>query len=278
MFTGWCVRHPANIKHVVARDRRPFRDCGAETIIIAPDSPLSRAAWRSRSPPYGLVRPYTIGASLEIRVAVSLHCESWYCERCYPRRLRELIALILAGWFTHFITLTIRPDIGRSPEDRARLLKAAHAKLIRLIRRLYGRNAYEYLDVFEANLRGEPHLHIYARCPFIPQQWLRDTMVELIGSPGVDIRGVASRDDRRQAAKYISPHKFGNLNRYSASSNWIIDPSFVKHRGYRPNTSLPSGWTRTSIHYSHYARQWFGRPGFEWRIGRTAWGEIPDTS
>ncbi len=217
-----------------------------------------------------------LNESREHGVAVTLHCESWKCERCYPRRLRELIALILAGWFTHFITLTIKVDIGTSPEDRARRLKAAFTTLVRRARRLYGE--FAYLDVFEATERGEPHLHVFARCPFIPWPWLRDTMIELTGSRGVQIQGVASRDDRRRAARYVEPHQFGNLNRYSMSSDWIIDPSFVKHRGYRPNTSLPSGWKRTSRPVSAYAHQWHGRPGFEWRIGRVAWGLTPDTS
>jgi len=124
---------------------------------------------------------------------------------------------------TKFITLTINPRVGDSPEDRLSRLAWAWRCAVKRLRRLYGKHAVQYLCVAEATKAGEPHLHILARAPYIPQTVLSKIMTELVESPIVDIRSIKSR---RQVvayvAKYISkqPHQFGSSKRYWTSQEY----------------------------------------------------------
>ncbi len=89
--------------------------------------------------------------------------------------------------------------------------------LIKRARRKFTKSPIEYLAVFEETKKGEPHLHILMRAPFIPQRWLSETMDELINAPIVDIRKVgAAKNAARYVAKYVGkgPKPFAALKRY----------------------------------------------------------------
>jgi hypothetical protein len=149
--------------------------------------------------------------------AITLWCRSWTCTDCAPFRIAALKRAAIKGNPTTFITLTVNPQRGQSPEERAAELSNAARIMFKRARRKFRKASIEYLAVFEATKRGEPHLHIIARAPFIPQRWLSDTMGELIAAPIVDIRKVGSqRGVARYVAKYISkgPKPFATLKRY----------------------------------------------------------------
>lgn len=156
-------------------------------------------------------------------IAISLRCRAWTCEHCRPRRRQQLIRLARAGTPNRLITLTASPAIGVSPADRAAKLARAWRIVVARAKRQLKLPALDYLAVFEATKRGEPHLHILARCGFIPQRWLSGQMREITGSPIVDIRKVKSvKHAALYVAKYIgkAPHRFATCKRYWYTQRW----------------------------------------------------------
>lgn len=207
-------------------------------------------------------------------VAHTLWCRSWVCVDCEPYRKAALKTFARSGNPKTFLTLTVNPSVGTDPVDRARRLVEAFRILIRRARARYTKSPIEYFAVFEATKKGEPHLHVLLRAPYIPQKWISDTMAELIEAPVVDIRFI---DNVGRAAHYVAkyigkkPGKFGTLKRYWHSP------------GYSPNESCPADRDDISI------RRWFvvKRPlwliaqdleqlGFvvEWD-GEHAWSQLP---
>lgn len=188
--------------------------------------------------------------------AISLRCRAWTCEYCAPARRLQLIALARSGNADRFITLTVNPAFGISPADRAaRLARAWRIVVARARRQISkpaegrwpiirekpdldrdaqvrayaraddaaGRVSIHYLAVFEATKAGEPHLHILARAPYIPQEWLSQQMRQIAGSPIVDIRKVKSN---QHAAHYVTKyvgkraHRFATCKRYWRTTDW----------------------------------------------------------
>jgi hypothetical protein len=134
-----------------------------------------------------------------------------------PQRLARLKKQAVGGDPSTFLTLTVNPATGQSPTDRAVELVNAMRIMFKRARRHFTKSAIEYLAVFEETKRGEPHLHILMRAPYIPQAWISDVMNELIQAPIVDIRAVKSaRLVARYVAKYVAkgPKSFGTLKRY----------------------------------------------------------------
>lgn len=154
---------------------------------------------------------------------VTLHCNSWGCPICRPRRKRRLVMQAKAGKPNTFLTLTVNPAIGLSPVHRAKMLARAF-RLVRLrAMRRYGYRRLPFICVFEQTKEGEPHLHALMRCKWIDQRWLSKQMDELIGAPVVDIRRVTSaRGIANYVAKYIgkAPHRFGTTKRYWQSQDY----------------------------------------------------------
>lgn len=162
--------------------------------------------------------------------AITLWCRSWRCPDCFPRRMAALKKQAAAGNPSTFLTLTVNPMLGGTVEERAQQLSDALKVLIKRARRKFRKSRIEYFAVFEETRKGEPHLHILLRAPYLPQRWLSAVMNELISSPIVDIRRIHGR---RQVvnyiAKYVSkgPRAFGTMKRYWAS------------QGYDPRESGP---------------------------------------
>ncbi|HVT26071.1 MAG TPA: hypothetical protein VHD95_15705 [Rhizomicrobium sp.] len=93
-------------------------------------------------------------------------------------------------------------------------------------RRKFTKEPLEYLAIFEATKKGEPHLHILMRAPYIPQKWISQCMDELIEAPIVDIRRVGSaKNAAAYVAKYVGkgPKPFASLKRYWSSKNYQVD-------------------------------------------------------
>lgn len=157
---------------------------------------------------------------------ITLWCRSWLCCDCRPKRLGALKSLAASGHPTTLITLTVNPAEGENPETRARALSNAWKLVVKRARRKWTKAPLEYFAVFEETKKGEPHLHIIARAPYIPQRWLSDQLNELIHAPIVDIRTIKSqRHVVMYVAKYIAkgPRSFGTLKRYWHSKGFPLD-------------------------------------------------------
>lgn len=185
--------------------------------------------------------------------AVTLHCRSWGCEICAPRRKRELQALAQNGNPNTFITLTVNPARGEGADDRARMLSWALRKMVKAAKRKYKLKEFQYIAVFEATKKGEPHLHILARVKWIDQAWLSNQMRSLIGAPIVDIRRITSLSmAAAYVAKYIGkdPQRFVKCKRYWTTKGWkIVKQERTEEEGYWAPTwefrNVDLGWVET---------------------------------
>lgn len=201
-----------------------------------------------------------------------LPCRSWGCDYCAPQRRRQLMAEAASGEPNKLLTLTVNVAVGDSPSHRRDILHAAWRNLVKRINRQFQlpperrwlmtapdgatfqniaaysitsetpQRAIEGLPYFafiERTKRGEPHLHILLRCPFIPQAWISQQMRDLAGSPIVWIEKI---ENTAKAIAYVSkyvtkaPAQFGNKKRYWQSRNWKVNEgdqdaeTFKKHR------------------------------------------------
>ena len=157
------------------------------------------------------------------RTITPLYCNSWKCDICQPRRRARLFRQATAGKPDTFITLTCNPAMHDSPEQAAKALSNAVRVIFRRAKARYGYKSIPYLCVFEATIKGWPHLHILARCKWIDQAWLSDQMAELNGAPIVDISRVRTQKNiASYVAKYVGkdPHHFGTTKRYWCTQDW----------------------------------------------------------
>lgn len=158
-----------------------------------------------------------------VRTAEPLKCRRWSCPECYALRKAEVIQDAIDGSPERFITLTCKPSLHASPEAAARAMLEAHAELVRLARKRWGRWAYEYFGVWEKHKSGWPHIHVLQRGRFIPFEWLQTTWKRLTGAHRVEIQACkTSRDTARYVAKYLGkdPETFGTQHRYIRSQKW----------------------------------------------------------
>lgn len=174
-------------------------------------------------------REWTLVKSTDsARLAKPLTCKSWGCEYCQPTRRAQLMAKAASGLPNRFLTLTCNPAYGDSPYHRLRLLSHAWNVIVKRLRRVYGVAGVQYLAVVEATKRGEPHLHILLRSPFIPHDMLSQAMDELTHAPVVDIRKIRNTAEVvRYVAKYVAkrPAQFGTAKRYWQSKDY--EPDYI---------------------------------------------------
>lgn len=134
-------------------------------------------------------------------VVIPLRCKAWDCPTCGPIKRYKLIARILSGRPSRFITLPIKPDKEESIGDAFDRLKDCFRDLVKRIRRRFG--CFEYALTLEVSKGGIPHMHICARCSYIKQSWLSDNWMQLTGSFRVDIRKI---DKGEYTAAYITKY------------------------------------------------------------------------
>jgi hypothetical protein len=174
--------------------------------------------------------------------AITLHCRSWSCIDCAPRRRRALKRLALHGKPTKFLTLTISERANATAAEQAMLLSDAWRKLLKRWRRHKPKSEIAFLAVFEPTKAGRPHLHIMLRAPYTRQQWLSKQMNDLLASPIVDIRAIT---DRRKVAKYVAKYitksntRFGTSKRYWSSKGYDLEAACKP----KPDRIWGSGWS-----------------------------------
>lgn len=180
--------------------------------------------------------------------AQPLKCRRWSCDYCQPFRASDLKRDALAGRPNTFLTLTVNPNVGLSPDDRARSLVHAWRLLrLRLIRK-YKLASLPFLAVFEATKAGEPHLHILLRSEWLSQKYMSEVMAELISAPIVDVRRIKSAAQiANYVGKYVGkdPHAFQGTKRYWSSRDYCVAQP---DDGLAPDVAPPIFWiVRESI-------------------------------
>lgn len=177
--------------------------------------------------PHMFCREWTLVKQTSTEVeGTPLKCRSWQCEYCNPDRKSQLIAQGISGRPNKFLTLTTNPSQYSCAAERAQMLVRAFRLLRLRIMRKYGWKKLPFLAVIEKTKLGEPHLHVLLRCPYIDQQFISDTMRELMGAPIVDIRAINGEDQvAGYVAKYVGkdPHKFPGTKRYWCSQDYSLD-------------------------------------------------------
>lgn len=159
-------------------------------------------------------------------------CGTWACEECRLVRLKRVIAEIIGGEPTIFLTLTWKVRPGWTPDEAARALSRAWAKFVALYNRQHGARSLQYYVVPEATKKGWPHLHLAVRAEWVSHHALSEFMEAEIGSPIV--RLIALDGIHRVAAylaKYLGkgPHQFGTMKRYWRTLGYLL-PAFFEDR------------------------------------------------
>lgn len=154
-----------------------------------------------------------------------LYCNSWQCEVCQGRRAWKLAQDLKAGKPSKFLTLTVAAKRGISREQRARSLKDAWVAWIAKLRREHPGEVVEYAYVFEDTEKGEPHMHILGRWPWVDKAEISAYFGKKIGAPNTRIEAVKSQ---KGLASYLTdylkkgPTRFGTLKRYGFSKGYRI--------------------------------------------------------
>lgn len=171
--------------------------------------------------------------------AFPFKCNCWHCESCFYRRLWSLKELAKAGKPSKFITLTASVKDYDTPSEAAQALVHGWRMLLQRMKRDGIVKEIEYLAVFEETQQGWPHLHILARAPYIPQEYISRYMDKYADSPIVDIRKVyTQRHAAWYVAKYVSkgPGRFEGTKRYFRSKNYVIDQDYLNRKKTTPHS------------------------------------------
>lgn len=175
-------------------------------------------------------------------------CQCWHCQNCAPWLSHRLAERIKSGNPNAFLTLTYRASREGSPDEHARELVKAFSALRKRINRKLAPKTIAFAAVIERTKRGEPHLHLALRSPFISQAWLSDQMRELIDSPIVHIEKISTT---AKAAHYMtkymtkSPHRFDGCKRYWFSKDY--EPQSENENAKRTTPDASGQWTKTTL-------------------------------
>ena len=156
-----------------------------------------------------------------------LRCKCWHCEECRPLRTWRLLTEARAGKPDLFITLTWRWRASVSPDQAAVLLAHAWRSARAAYLREFGPKSLPFLAVFERTKKGQPHIHIVARCKWLDHEWLSKKMGKLIRSPNVWIERIHHKSKvAAYVTKYIgkNPERFVGVKRYWRSMDYLLPP------------------------------------------------------
>lgn len=184
-------------------------------------------------------------------VVFAMKCKSWTCPECSKLRRWALIREAKMGHPNKFITLTVNPFWFDDEKDRASELAKAWRLIVAAYRHKWPNRECEYLAVFEATQRGEPHLHIMFRGGWVDQKWLSAQMRARMGAPVVDVRVVKGPQQVSEyVTKYISKRnvRFGTCKRYWRSKKYLAKSP----RQLRREKNAGSIFYRSQKHITDY--------------------------
>lgn len=166
------------------------------------------------------------------------------------------MALAASGEPDRFLTLTVNPSVGASPEERRAALAKGFNHLLKRMRRRWPERNFQFLTVVEKTKAGEPHLHVLLRGGYVPQKWISEQMRDLIDAPIVDIRAIKSMQQVvTYVAKYIAkaPAQFATFKRYWSSRAYEID----KPDEFKKDPKKPSRWHFVRQSLDEILKEWF---------------------
>jgi len=182
------------------------------------------------------------------RCALPRYCGRWGCDKCRPVRRKRVIAEIIGGQPTDFLTLTTQVRADWTPDEAARALPRAWARYAAWHNRKYGKRSLQYFAVMEATKQGWPHLHITIRANWIDLRKLRAILVADLRSP---VCKLIKLDGIHRVAAYLAkylgkaPHQFGTGKRYWKTLDWLL-PAFFEDREARRRSGAwfpdPRSW------------------------------------
>lgn len=156
-------------------------------------------------------------------VVKPLRCKCWGCDHCVHQKQKDLWWKAFKGDPRIFLTLTMKPREGMTPDTQAEEFVVAWRMLRQFICRHLKRDKITFLAVFENHKSGWPHLHILLRGGYIDHRLIRRWWEHRTGSFQIDIR--LAKNPRQRASyisKYVSkaPQGFGSCKRYWCSKDW----------------------------------------------------------
>jgi hypothetical protein len=140
-----------------------------------------------------------------------LFCKSYRCDRCRPRKLKEVRARICAAADKHKLnkmaTLTLdRKRLTRDEQRHTdRYIRDCRRSMRVLLARQCGKKSIPFVGVLEFQKNGAAHLHILL-ADYIPQKWLSIAWQKVGGGRYVDIRFV----DVHRVSAYLSSYLAGD--------------------------------------------------------------------
>jgi hypothetical protein len=135
-----------------------------------------------------------------------LHCKTWQCDYCAPRRAAAYAKAIAEAAeqhrLTRFVTLTLDPKkIGATAGHSCKYLRRCFNKFRVYLGRKFG-HSIKYVAVLEFHKSGIAHLHLIVD-EYIEWQWLKNAWEAVGGGSHVDIR---ARKDQHRIAKYLAKY------------------------------------------------------------------------
>lgn len=189
-----------------------------------------------------------VNHTLAGRCVLPRWCGRWGCEECRVVRLKRVIAEIIGGERTLFLTITWLVREGWTREEAARALSRVWAKFAAWHNRRHGKRSLQYYVIPEATKKGWPHLHIAIRCAWFSLKKLRAMLAAEIQSP---VCKLIRLDGIHRVAAYLAkylgkgPHQFGTMKRYWKTLSWLL-PAFLEDGRRRRQTGKwypdPRSW------------------------------------
>jgi len=153
----------------------------------------------------------------------ALKCKRWKCEICNPDNRWKVMCKARDGLPNLFLTLTVS-DKGYEDENaQARDMKRGLVLLRRRIEAHWGIKNIPFIVVFERHKRGQPHMHLLLRAPYLHQKVLLGMWRDIMGSGGVNTKFVKNKE---KILFYITKYIGKDLAHFEGCKRWWRSQNF----------------------------------------------------
>ena len=155
-----------------------------------------------------------------------LNCKSWKCERCGPKRVKQvrhaIIQVAQEFGLRRFLTLTLDPR-SCTPEESVKYARKCWNKMRMYLKRKFG-EAISFIAILEFQKSGYAHLHILVD-RYINHSWIQKNWQAVGGGKFVNIRQV----DIHRVSAYLSKYLTKEL---------LLSPYYQKYRRYTTSRNI----------------------------------------
>lgn len=152
-----------------------------------------------------------------------LKCKRWSCEICNPDCRWKVMCKARDGLPNLFLTLTVSDKGYADAHEQARDMKRGLVMLRRRIERHWGIKNIPFIVVFEKHLKGQPHMHLLLRAPYLHQKVLLGMWRDIMGSGGVNTKFVK---DKKKILFYITKYIGKDLAAFEGCKRWWRSQNF----------------------------------------------------